>query len=490
MRSLVHKLSWVFMLLLANGITGVTAHAQPTDLPTSETQVTDLPSAGAGKQVFVIPVTGEIGPASHLILLRALREAEKNHADAIVLDMDTLGGRVDASMDMRDALIETEVPTYTYVNNKAISAGSFLALSTDKIIMGPASSIGGALPITQGAEGARGADRKFISVFRAEMVKTAKTKGHDPDIARGFCDPEFEIPGLKETGDILTLDYDQATSIGFSPYQAATLNEMLVREGLGAAATTFFRETQFDRFARFISSAAVMSLLMLIGMGGIFMEIKTPGFGVPGTVGLLALILFFFGSHTANLSGYMEWVFFAAGLILIVLEVFVIPGFGLAGITGIIMVMGALFFSLFNLWPEDGFEVTPLRMDMMAGAAWQMVITIIAAVPIIYFLARLLPSTPLWSRMTLAPYVESQRATPSIQTAEGTTGKSVASSDEDDTLAVGTAGTALTDLRPTGTGKIDGRRMDVLTYGEYIERGSEIEVVHQEGNRIFVRKRP
>ena len=428
------------------------------------------------KVVFVIPVHEEIERGLYLILTRALREAESQGAEAVVLDMHTPGGTISAALKIRDLLVRSPVKTYTYVNNMAISAGSLIALATDRIVMAPGSNIGGALPIQVGLGGASPVDEKMLSIFASEMRKTAKQQGYPPSvvkIAEAFSNPDVVIPGLKEKGKILTLDYDQATSLGLSAYISPSLEDMLEREGLGDARVVHFEFTRTDAVARFLSSSAVMGILMLAGMGGIFFEVRTPGFGVPGAIGATALALYFFGSYLANLSGYMEIIFFILGLSLLIAEVFVTPGFGLFGISGVLLMVGSLFFALFNLAPRGyGFSLTRLEAPLLT-----MLITMIAGVAVLWMIARLLPHTPLYGALRLAP-------TPSL-------GAGIALGDGTSEplpgAKVGDQGIAVTDLRPSGTAEFNGRRADVLTRGEFIEQGQEITIEAIESHLVFVR---
>lgn len=442
--------------------------ALPADLESSPTDEAPDFTLGVGP-VYVIPVHGEVEKGLYLILNRAMREAEAADASAIVLDMHTPGGAVNAAILIRDRLVKSEIPTYTYVDNMAISAGSFIALATDSIIMAPGSNIGGALPIQMGAAGAEGVGEKFESVFASEMRKTAKHKGHPADIAEGFSNPDVVIEGLKKEGEILTLDYDTAVEFGLAEYIAPTLEEMLEREGLGQAPVEYVTYTPTDRIARFLSSPTIMGLLMMLGMGGIYLEVRTPGFGIPGLVGITSLALYFFGSYLANLSGYMEIIFFALGLILLALEIFVIPGFGIPGIAGILMMLGAVFFALFN-WAPEGFDFHFERVEI---PLWTMTISLLALFPVMYLLGKILPYTPLYAALDLEPSGAPMQP-------NAVTVPAVA-------FEIGQTGTATTALRPAGTASIAGRRVDVVSEGEYIAGGSPIRIVQIEGNRIVVR---
>ncbi len=463
-------LGWV----LAMGLVCHSPRAQDGADPADPTPTPAPPPVA--KLVFVIPIEGEVEKSLYLIVVRALRQARRQGADAVVLDMDTPGGRVDSAIKIRDALIRNKIPTYTYVNPMAISAGAFIALATDKIIMGENGSIGGALPITVSRGEADAADEKFQSVFNAEMRKTAETKGHPVDIAEGFSNPDLEIPGIKEKGKILTLTYSEATSVGLAAYQALTLKEMLDREGLGDAFVERFEITPTDRFARFLSSSAILGILMMVGLGGLFLEIKTPGVGLPGAIGAGALILAFFGSYLANLSGYMEWIFFILGVVLLVVEIYIIPGIGVAGLLGIVFIVGSLFFTLMNLSPDAPFSFSPPRLDMIKSALITMIAVLVGLVPFLYVIGRVLRSTPLYDRMVLDPAQAGVHAElPSEERPP-----------PEEPLQRGERGRAITDLHPTGTAEFGGRRLDVLTEGDFVDRGKPLIVLRVEGSRVFV----
>jgi membrane-bound serine protease (ClpP class) len=455
----------------ATAATTVTAQTEAPDTPTAS-------SIPANPLVCVIPVTGEFENALHLIVVRALREAEKRGAAAIILDMDTPGGRVDSAIKIRDELIRAKIKTYTFVNPMAVSAGSFIALATDTIVMGPNGSIGGALPITVGAEPSA-VDEKFQSVFNAEMRKTAKTKGHDETIAQGFCDPDVVIPGLKKEGEILTLDYDEATSVGLAAYQVPSIEALLVREGLGGAKIVRFEQTRTDAIARFLSSSAVLGILMMIGIGGIIVEIKTPGVGLPGAIGISAIGLAFFGSYLANLSSYIEWVIFLIGVGLLIVEVYVLPGFGVCGIGGIALMIGSLFFMLTNLSPDGGFGDLfsgGIRSEMLVAPLVTLFLSILGLIPLFYVVARLLPSLPIYHKLVLKP-----GGGPDV-------GGGMKSEDVPGAVKTGDTGKAVTDCYPTGIVIFAGRRHDVISEGEFIEKGAEVVVTRVEGRNIFIDK--
>lgn len=430
-----------------------------------------------------MPIEGEIEAALYHVMNRALRKAEREGASAFVLRMHTPGGRVDSAMLMRDRLIETDIPTYTYVDNMAISAGAFIALATEKIVMARGSNIGGALAIHASPTGeVTAVDAKFRSIFTSEMRKTAKFNGHSPDIAEAFSNPDFELEGIKKKGEILTLDYDDAVRVGLAAYISPTLEDMLETEGFGGVPIEIFRITTTDRIARWFSSSQVLGLLMMIGLGGIYLEIRTPGVGLPGIVGVTALMLFFFGSRLANLSDYMELIFFAIGLGLIMAEVFIIPGFGVAGIAGILFVVGSLFFAMFEMAPE-GLEATRFTISYQRVRAplWTLLISLSSTIPVFWLMGRLIQYTPVYATLNLQP----PELSPAAE-AEREAGAAAAERRGRE-IGPGQVGVALSELRPGGTALFDGKRTDVVTQGEFIEKDRPIEVARVEGNKVIVR---
>lgn len=439
--------------------------------------------------VLVVPVKGEIENGLQLIISRALRQSKKYDTRAIILDMDTPGGRIDSAVKIRDQLVMTKVPTYTYVNHRAISAGSFIALATDTIVMSPSSNIGAALPIIiQGGE-AGPVGEKMLSYMASEMRKTAKFKNHPADIAEAFSNPDIEIPGLIEKGKILTLDHEEATSVGLAAFISPSLEDLLEHEGLGSFQVIRFELTWTDAVARFLATPVVTGLLMTIGLGGLFFEVKSPGFGVPGAVGLLSLGLYFFGAYLANLSGYMELIFFIAGVVLLIVEVFVIPGFGIFGGAGITFILGSLFFALFNRAPE-GFDFDLVRITT---PVYTMFGSLIAMIPLVWLVSFILPHTPFYSVLRLEPPAPSAGSSASAGVSnkgEASAAEAIApgAAPENIALQLGERGVALTTLRPAGTGRFGSRRVDVMTEGDYVDQGSVIEIYLIEGNRIVVRK--
>jgi len=422
---------------------------------------------------------------------RAVVAAEAAKADAVVLDLDTPGGRLDLMMEIRDELIALDMATYAFVNTRAISAGSLIAVAMDKIVMSPFSSIGGAQVITgMGEEIPEKVEKKVSSILKSEVRSTAKYKGHPVRICEAFIDASIEIPGLTPDDEVLTMDQEQAVTTTtytdprtsetvvippLAAFIAEDVEDLLAKEKIWPARILTYEMTWSEILAKRLMT--IRALLLVIGLGALFLEAKTPGVGVPGAVGVIALALFFWGSYLADLSSFLEVVLFILGFFLLLLEIFVIPGFGLAGATGIVLIIASLIMAMIKLPPPDIPDIG-FNTEMLKRALATLIAVFAGLVFLIWALSKTLPSTPLFRRFVLNPdaLAEADRAT---QVSLGVTLKEHAI---DHSGLVGKTGEALTDLRPAGMALVDGRRIDVVTQGDYIEQGAPIKVVDIHGN--------
>lgn len=422
---------------------------------------------------------------------RALVAAKANRADAIVLDVDTPGGRLDLMMQIRDEIIEVEVPTYAYINKRAISAGSLIAIACDKIVMAPFSSIGGAQVITgTGQALPETVEQKMNSILKSEVRATAKYKNHPVRVCEAFVDRNVEIPGLTPEGEVLTMDQEEAT--GFEvladpsdPMSTTTLaafiakdvEDLLAKEGYGRANIMHYEMSWSEKLAKFLMS--IKGVILLIGLGALFMEAKTPGLGVPGAIGVIALSLFFWSSYLADMAEFFEVILFVLGFGLLMLEIFVIPGFGVAGVAGVVCVIASLVLAMMQLPPADvpGLQ---LNTGLMNRAIWTVVFVFVGMVPVIWLTAKLLPSTPLFRYLVLDPKVVPPEDA-KIREARQPAGTRFQEPLEEKEL-VGQVGVALTDLRPAGKVKVQGRKIDVVTEGEYVEQGRQVRIIDVHGN--------
>lgn len=418
--------------------------------------------------VYVVPITGIVDLGLAPFVERVLAEATGAGAAAVILEIDTFGGRVDGAVLIRDDLLHARVPTVAFVNQRAISAGALITLAAEKIVMAGGSTVGAATPVELGAPGApaQPVAEKTLSYMRKEFRATAESRGRAPLLAEAMVDADVEIPGVIEKGKLLTLTTEEALQHKFADFRADTIDAVLAELNLAGAEIRRSRQTWAETVVRFLTHPVVSSLLMTIGILGIIIEIRTPGFGVPGALGLSSLALFFWGHWLVRLAGWEELLLVGLGIILLALEVVIIPGFGIVGALGLAALLGGLGLSLVG-----------------AGATWaavlqalgQVALSLLLAIAVSLALLRVLPRLPFGRRLVL----ETELA--------GAGG--YASAPESDRRWLGKQGTAVSPLRPAGIAHLDGERVDVVSEGELIEPGEPIEVIRVDGNRIVVRRR-
>ena len=302
------------------------------------------PALAETTEVHIIDISGTIDLGISAFLERQIDQAQSSGATAFIVVMDTPGGRVDAAISMRDALLATDMPTITLVDTTALSAGALIALATDTIYMTPGAVIGAATPIN-GATGET-ADAKTISAVRGLFESTAEATGRDATYAAAMVDPDIEIAGIIEQGDLLTLTASSAVESGLAAAEIAGLNDVLNDLGVDADSVDIATPGILETISRFVTSPTVAGLLLLAAIGLLIAEVTTGSGGLfaLGGVGLFAL--FFWGHLLAKLAGWEDAVLLAIGIALIAVEVFVIPGFGIAGIAGTVALVAGMVTSL------------------------------------------------------------------------------------------------------------------------------------------------
>ncbi|MEK9884979.1 MAG: ATP-dependent Clp protease proteolytic subunit [Acidimicrobiaceae bacterium] len=302
------------------------------------------PALAETTEVHVIDISGTIDLGIAAFLERQIDQARSSGATAFIVVMDTPGGRVDAAISMRDALLATDIPTITLVDTTALSAGALIALATDTIYMTPGAVIGAATPIN-GATGET-ADAKTISAVRGLFESTAEATGRDATYAAAMVDPDIEIAGVIEQGDLLTLTASSAVESGLAAAEIAGLDDVVNGLGVDVDSVDIATPGLLETISRFVTSPSVAGLLLLAAIGLLIAEVTTGSGGLfaLGGVGLFAL--FFWGHLLAKLAGWEDAVLLAIGLALIAVEVFVIPGFGIAGIAGTVALVAGMVMSL------------------------------------------------------------------------------------------------------------------------------------------------
>jgi len=413
------------------------------------------------KTVYVAYIDSEIDLGLAPYITRVIDEAEKNNASAIVFKINTFGGRVDAATQIKDAILSSKVLTIAFINNRAISAGALIALSCNKIVMVPGSSIGAATVVDQTGQKV---GEKYQSYMRSEMRSTAERNGRRTDIAEGMVDERVLVKGLVDSTKLITLTSEEALKYKIADTIVVDFKATLNYFGLKNAKEVAVTANWAEDVVKFLNNAIISSILIMIGFFGLMAEIKTPGWGVGGTVGLIALVLFFGSSYILQLASVLEILLFVIGLGLLLAEIFVIPGFGIAGISGIILIFASIFLSLLGSKPFIDMEAVSIAIIQVSGA-------ILFALLGMFVLVKYLPKSSRFNRLVLS---ESEKAEQGF----------VSYPSEKD--LIGKTGLAFTTLRPGGTAEIDGRRVDVVADSEYINQGTKIKVLRVEGIKVVV----
>jgi membrane-bound serine protease (ClpP class) len=417
--------------------------------------------------VYVAPIEGMIDLGLAPFVERVLREATDAGAAAVILEINTFGGRVDAAVLIRDALLNAKVPTVAFINKRAISAGALIALATEKIVIAQGGTIGAATPVQMGQPGApaQPVEEKTVSYVRKEFRATAEARKRPPLIAEAMVDADVAIPGLIEKGKLLTLTTEEALKHKIADFRADTIDEVLKQLGLSGAEVRRASPNWAENLVRFLTHPIVSSLLITIGMLGIFLEIRTPGFGVPGVLGISSVALFFWGHWLVQLAGWEEILLVLSGVVLLVAEIFIIPGFGVAGVLGIAALLSGLSLSLIG---------GGATWDFILKAVGRVIFSLLLAVVGSLVLLRFLPRLPFGKRLILETGL--------------TAGEGYASPPLTDKQWLGKSGIAVSPLRPSGIADVGDERVDVVSDGEFIEAGAQIVVTRVDGNRIVVRR--
>ena len=428
--------------------------------------------------VYVVPVKGEIEKGLTYFITRAVKEAEKAQANALVIHMDTHGGDLMSTETIMETLLDCSVETYTFVDKKAFSAGAFIAVATKHIYMAPASVIGAATPVAAGPTGGpqelgEAMEEKITSGVRALMATAAEKNNHPRRIVEAMVDRDVEIKNVIEKGKLLTLTNREAEkkSVGLSEGTVENLNA-LIEKIAGEKAQVINMEISWsEKIARMITSAGLRGLLLMLGLLGIYIEVKTPGFGVGGTTALVCFALFFFGHYVAGLAGWEELLLLIIGVILLSVELFVLPGFGIAGLSGITLILASFILAMTGAKTVPGIPWWNQRQ--YEQAFYTVGLAIAGSVAMAFLTLKLfLPRTPFWDKISLES-AETKEKGFAITSFENFLGKD---------------GESQTVLRPSGKAIFDEEILDVVAEGEMIPKDTEVKVIRVEGNRIVVAK--
>lgn len=406
--------------------------------------------------VYVVPVEETVEKGLSSFLKRAVETAVEENAKAIIFEINTPGGAVDAAGEIGKLLSSAPIKTVSFINKDALSAGAYISLNTDEIYMVPGSTMGAAAIIDQQGNAA---DQKAQSYWLSAMKGAAEQNERDPIYALAMADPDVDLPEYgAPKGKLLTLTSDQAFEVGYSEGTVASVDEVLVKLGYPNAEVRSIDESFAEKLARFITHPIVVPILLSIGSLGLVLELYSPGFGIPGFMGLSALLLFFYGHLVAGLAGYETLILFVLGIGLIILEFF-LPG-GIAGIIGFVAILASLFLATDN--------VVYMGISLLIAIG----VSILASILMVKVFGK---KMKIFKKIIL---------TDSTNTESGYI------SNKSRTDLVGLEGYTLTALRPSGTVIIEDERIDVVSEGAYIEKNKKVRIVKAEGARIVVREMP
>jgi membrane-bound serine protease (ClpP class) len=410
--------------------------------------------------VYRIPLSGVVENGLAPYVARSIREAEAAGAAAAFLDIDTPGGRIDAAERIADAVRGARIPVYGFVNPRAYSAGALIAISTNGIYMRPGAVIGAATPVDgQGTK----ASEKMVSAMRAEFRSMAEQRGLDPKLAEAMVDENVEIPGVVQKGQLLTLSTNEAVRLKFAKAQVVDEAALLQAIGHPGAQVVTTEPNWAEGVVRFLTNPLVAPLLLSLGVLGLIFEIKTGAFGIGGVLSLASLGLFFGSSVIIGLAGWEEVLLLGLGAIALAVEIFVLPGFGVAGVLGTLAIVASMVLAMMGARPTTGDVAQSLAV---LGAS------LFITMAVIYAWLRHLPNSGRFSGLLLRG---------AVNKAQGF----VSAPNRGD--LVGRDGVAVTDLRPSGTARVGEERLDVVTEGEYVSQGSRVQVVQSDGYRHVVR---
>jgi len=477
-----HWLLLSFLLLWAAGLPAqdaapATEAAEGEQIRLIKTATGDIPQGA----VVVIPLKGAVSKAQFFFLRRVLKAGEASKASAYILDMDTPGGELGAAVEILQALMKVEAPTYTYVNPNAGSAGALIALGTKHIWMAPVSAIGAAAPVMGGGqEIPETLGAKIVSYYSGYFRSAAESNGHNPDLAVAFINKDKEVKVgdkvISEEGELLTLSAQEAVEkIGGQPLLAdgiAKSVEDLVRQA-GLNLTVVETEPSgFERVALVITMLA--PLFLLGGIIGTYIEFKSPGFGVPGLIAAVCFALFFAGHYIAGLTGMEVVAFFVLGLVLVLLELIFIPGIVVLALAGTMLMLGSLLWAMVDYYPTAP-EWPTLEVFLLPLANLGVAIGLSGIA--IFFLAQFFPKLPVLRRLVLTA---SEPGGGSLTMDEPGAGRL--------SVCAGDRGRAVSMLRPVGRAEFGGEIFDARAEGDFLAAGTPVTALRVEGSEVVVER--
>jgi len=418
-------------------------------------------------KVFVMKIDSEIDPRTNRYSKLALEEAKSMEADIIILELDTYGGAVTDADDIRTRILECEKPIWAFINKDAASAGALISIACDSIYMAPGASIGAATVVVGTGEAA---PDKYQSYMRSIMRSTAEANGRNPRVAEAMVDEELAIDSITQAGKVLTFSTSEAIANHYCEGEVTSIEEILKKNNVANYEIVNYKLSFSEKIIRVFLNPVISGILILIIIGGIYFELQTPGIGFPLAASVVAAILYFVPYYLSGLAANWEIAVFFVGVILLMLELFVIPGFGVAGISGIVLIVGSLILVMLN---NDFFDFSLVASGDIAIAAVTTLSALMGSIILLFYGSVKLTESKMFRKISL---------TNTQQSSEGFT------SNFNDRSYIGLKGTAYTVLRPSGKIMIENEIKDAFTRGEYIEMGKVVEVIDESGSSLKVRE--
>ena len=427
-----------------------------------------LPAQENRKKVFTFKIDQDIDPVMNRRVKLAMEQAEVLQVDLILIEMDTYGGAVTDADEIRTRILESKIPVYVFINKDAASAGALISIACDSIYMAPGSSIGAAT-VVNGADGTAAPD-KYQSYMRSMMRSTAEATGRNPQIAEAMVDEKLVVAGISDATSVITFSVAEAIQNGFCEGEYTSQKTILAAQNLQSAQVIAYEEKTVDSIVSFFLSPAVSGILIILIIGGIYFELQTPGIGFPLAIALSAAALYFIPYYLNGLAENWEILAFVIGIILLAVEFFILPGFGVFGVAGIVLTLGGL---VLGMLPNQAFDFELVPSSQLFGALLTVILSALAAVGMVFWLTPKVNEWGAFKHLTLASTQESSQGYTSRIYAESLLGKT---------------GKVHSRLRPSGKVELDGEIYDAYSRGEFLEQGEAIKVISTEGTSLRVKK--
>jgi membrane-bound serine protease (ClpP class) len=418
-------------------------------------------------KVLLVKINAEIDARMNRYTTLAFEKAEEINADYVVIEMDTYGGALNDADDIRTRILNYEKPVFVWINKDAASAGALISIACDSIYMTKGASIGAATVVV--ADGTAAPD-KYQSYMRSIMRSTAEAKGRDPKIAEAMVDQNLSVDSISTAGQVITFSTSEAIKFGYCEAQANSLDEVMLRSGVVEYDLEKFELSNTEKIIALFLNPFISGILILIILGGIYFELQTPGVGFPIIASIIAIVLYFVPYYLNGLAENWEIIVFFLGVLLLILEIFVIPGFGVPGIAGIILMVGSLILVMIN---NDSFDFSGVRTDDIVIATATTLLGLFGAIVLMFAVSARIGESSFFKRVALMEIQDKDQG--------------YVSNSFNHTL-IGQIGKSYTVLRPAGKVIVEGQLYDATTRGNYIEKDTDVTITAVEGSVLRVKE--